>query len=400
MNRKFITLYRFSLLQKLRSKSFLISTVLLVVFLVGLTNIERIIDWFSGDDPKIAVVSSLDADIIPVLKESGIKTDVDKKDFTLKEARDVVKKGTYDAVALMTDDPYAVTLISESPEQQLQMQLSAALKQVRDQRIIAEAEIDPTLLASIAEPVAMKQELTSTGGKSEEELFAASSLVYILLFLMYFTIAIYGGMIVSEIANEKSSRVMELLISAVSPIQHMLAKILSIATVSMIQLSLLILVGYYSGKQSSLFDRLALDSLGIRTISYLFLFFLLGYFLYATLLAALGSLVSRVEDAQQVTLPVIMLIVIAFTISMFSLNAPTNQAVVVLSFIPFFTPMLMFLRVMLTDVPMWQVVLSVGLMGASIALALFVGTKFYRGGVLFYGSNPLKQLRRILSGRQ
>ncbi len=400
MNRKFITLYRFSLLQKLRSKSFLISTVLLVVFLVGLTNIERIIDWFSGDDPKIAVVSSLDADIIPVLKESGIKTDVDKKDFTLKEARDVVKKGTYDAVALMTDDPYAVTLISESPEQQLQMQLSAALKQVRDQRIIAEAEIDPTLLASIAEPVAMKQELTSTGGKSEEELFAASSLVYILLFLMYFTIAIYGGMIVSEIANEKSSRVMELLISAVSPIQHMLAKILSIATVSMIQLSLLIFVGYYSGKQSSLFDRLALDSLGIRTISYLFLFFLLGYFLYATLLAALGSLVSRVEDAQQVTLPVIMLIVIAFTISMFSLNAPTNQAVVVLSFIPFFTPMLMFLRVMLTDVPMWQVVLSVGLMGASIALALFVGTKFYRGGVLFYGSNPLKQLRRILSGRQ
>ncbi|MGA9231250.1 MAG: ABC transporter permease [Exiguobacterium oxidotolerans] len=400
MNRKFITLYRFSLLQKLRSKSFLISTVLLVVFLVGLTNIERIIDWFSGDDPKIAVVSSLDADIIPVLKESGIKTDVDKKDFTLKEARDVVKKGTYDAVALMTDDPYAVTLISESPEQQLQMQLSAALKQVRDQRIIAEAEIDPTLLASIAEPVAMKQELTSTGGKSEEELFAASSLVYILLFLMYFTIAIYGGMIVSEIANEKSSRVMELLISAVSPIQHMLAKILSIATVSMIQLSLLIFVGYYSGKQSSLFDRLALDSLGIRTISYLFLFFLLGYFLYATLLAALGSLVSRVEDAQQVTLPVIMLIVIAFTISMFSLNAPTNQAVVVLSFIPFFTPMLMFLRVMLTDVPIWQVVLSVGLMGASIALALFVGTKFYRGGVLFYGSNPLKQLRRILSGRQ
>ncbi|WP_214847152.1 ABC transporter permease [Exiguobacterium sp. s193] len=400
MNRKFITLYRFSLLQKLRSKSFLISTVLLVVFLVGLTNIERIIDWFSGDDPKIAVVSSLDADIIPVLKESGIKTDVDKKDFTLKEARDVVKKGTYDAVALMTDDPYAVTLISESPEQQLQMQLSAALKQVRDQRIIAEAEIDPTLLASIAEPVAMKQELTSTGGKSEEELFAASSLVYILLFLMYFTIAIYGGMIVSEIANEKSSRVMELLISAVSPIQHMLAKILSIATVSMIQLSLLILVGYYSGKQSSLFDRLALDSLGIRTISYLFLFFLLGYFLYATLLAALGSLVSRVEDAQQVTLPVIMLIVIAFTISMFSLNAPTNQAVVVLSFIPFFTPMLMFLRVMLTDVPIWQVALSIGLMGISIALALFVGTKFYRGGVLFYGSNPLKQLRRILSGRQ
>jgi len=400
MNRKFLTLYRFSLLQKLRAKSFLVSTALMLVVLVGLSNIERIIDWFSGDDPKIAVVSTLDKDILPVLKQVGIKTTVTQKEYTLKQARQVVDKGTYDAVAVLTDDPYRVTLISASPEQELQTQLSTALKQVRDQNIITNAKVDPNLLASLAAPVDVKQELTSTGGKSEDELFAASALVYVLLFLMYFTIAIYGGMIVTEIANEKSSRVMELLISAASPIQHMLAKITSIATVSLIQLSLLVGVGYYSAQSSSLFDQLSLDSLSAKTIIYLFVFFLLGYLLYATLLAALGSLVSRVEDAQQVTLPVIMLIVAAFTVSIFSLNAPTNQAVVVLSFVPFFTPMLMFLRVMLTEVPVWQVALSLILMGLSIALALFVGTKFYRGGVLFYGSNPLKQLRRILGGRR
>ncbi|WP_426354040.1 ABC transporter permease [Exiguobacterium sp. R-39] len=399
MNRKFLTLYRFSLFQKLRAKSFLISTVLMIVFLVGFSNIERIIDWFSGDDPKIAVVSSLEAPIIPVLKDVGIKTKITEKDYSLKQARQVVDKGTYDAVALLSDDPYRVTLISASPEQELQTQLSAALKQVRDQTVITDADVDPALLASLAAPIDVKQELTSTGGKSEDELFAASALVYVLLFLMYFTIAIYGGMIVTEIANEKSSRVMELLISAASPIQHMLAKITSIATVSLIQLSLLVGVGYYSAQSSSLFDQLSLDSLSVKTIVYLFVF-LLGYLLYATLLAALGSLVSRVEDAQQVTLPVIMLIVAAFTVSIFSLNAPTNQAVVILSFVPFFTPMLMFLRVMLTEVPVWQVALSLLLMGISIALALFVGTRFYRGGVLFYGSNPLKQLRRILGGRQ
>ena len=80
MNRKFLTLYRFSLFQKLRAKSFLISTVLMIVFLVGFSNIERIIDWFSGDDPKIAVVSSLEAPIIPVLKDVGIKTKITEKD--------------------------------------------------------------------------------------------------------------------------------------------------------------------------------------------------------------------------------------------------------------------------------------------------------------------------------
>ena len=214
MNHKFFTLYRFSLFQKLRAKSFLISTVLMIIFLVGFSNIERIIDWFSGDDPKIAVVSTLDTNILPVLKEVGIKTAITEKDYTLKQSRQVVDKGTYDAVALLSDDPYRVTLISASPEQELQTQLSTALKQVRDQKIITEADVDPALLASLAAPIDVKQELTSTGGKSEDELFAASALVYVLLFLMYFTIAIYGGMIVTEIANEKSSRVMELLISA------------------------------------------------------------------------------------------------------------------------------------------------------------------------------------------
>ncbi|MCQ4089270.1 ABC transporter permease [Exiguobacterium sp. LL15] len=399
MNRKFLTLYRFNLLQKLRAKSFLISTVLMVLFLVGFGNIERILDWFSGDDPKVALVSELSTDLRPALKKAGVTSDITTKDYTVAQARKAVDRGTFDAVAIVQDS-YDVTLVSASPESELQSQVATVVKQVRDQAVITDAEIDPNVLASLAEPVPVKQELTSTGGKSEDELFAASALVYVLLFLMYFTIAIYGGMIVTEIANEKSSRVMELLISAASPIQHMLAKILSIATVSLVQLSILVGVGYYSAQNSSLFDQLSLDSLSARTIIYLFVFFLLGYFLYATLLAALGSLVSRVEDAQQVTLPVILLIVAAFLISMFSLNAPTNQAVVVLSFVPFFTPMVMFLRVMLTDVPLWQVSISLILMLISISLALFVGTKFYRGGVLFYGSNPLKQLRRILSGRR
>lgn len=399
MNRKFLTLYRFNLLQKLRAKSFLISTVLMVLFLVGFGNIERILDWFSGDDPKVALVSELSTDLRPALKKAGVTSDITTKEYTVAQARKAVDRGTFDAVAIVQDS-YDVTLVSASPESELQTHVATVVKQVRDQAVITDAEIDPNVLASLAEPVPVKQELTSTGGKSEDELFAASALVYVLLFLMYFTIAIYGGMIVTEIANEKSSRVMELLISAASPIQHMLAKILSIATVSLVQLSILVGVGYYSAQSSSLFDQLSLDSLSARTIIYLFVFFLLGYFLYATLLAALGSLVSRVEDAQQVTLPVILLIVAAFMISMFSLNAPTNQAVVVLSFVPFFTPMVMFLRVMLTDVPLWQVSISLILMLISISLALFIGTKFYRGGVLFYGSNPLKQLRRILSGRR
>lgn len=399
MSRKFWTLYRFNLTQKLKAKSFLITTVLMLLFVAAFSNFERIVDWFQ-DEPTLAVVSSLDTDITPLLEQAGYDGKIIKESYTESEARAAVMNDDVDAVAIISGEPFAANLLSKSPEGGVQSQLSAALKQLKDASIIEEAQIAPEVLAQIAAPVPVKQTLTATGGKSEEELFAASGLVYVLIFLMYFTIALYGGMIVTEVANEKSSRVMELLISAASPVEHMFAKILSIATASLIQLSLFVAFGYYSASRTGMLDNLSLDSLSASTFIYLFVFFILGYLLYATILASLGSLVSRVEDAQQVTLPVILLLVAAFMISMFSLNSPANQAVTVLSFVPFFTPMVMFLRVMLTDVPAWQIALSLGLMVASITLAVFIGTRFYRGGVLFYGSNPVKQLRRILASRE
>ena len=87
MNRKFLTLYRFNLLQKLRAKSFLISTVLMVLFLVGFGNIERILDWFSGDDPKVALVSELSTDLRPALKKAGVTSDITTKEYTVAQAR-------------------------------------------------------------------------------------------------------------------------------------------------------------------------------------------------------------------------------------------------------------------------------------------------------------------------
>src|SRR5699024_7301213 len=118
-----------------------------------------------------------------------------------------------------------------------------------------------------------------------------------------------------------------------------------------------------------------------------------GYLLYATLAAMLGSLVSRIEDVQQFMTPMIFLIAIAFFIAVFGLNMPQSTFVTVSSYIPFFSPMLMFLRVGMLDIPVWEVALSIALLIGTIVILALVGARVYKGGVLMYGkSSSFKDL--------
>ncbi|WP_338379139.1 ABC transporter permease, partial [Enterococcus faecium] len=132
-------------------------------------------------------------------------------------------------------------------------------------------------------------------------------------------------------------------------------------------------------------------------IIYGVIFFILGYFLYATLAAFLGSLVSRIEDVQQMITPMTLLVVAGFMIAMFGLGQPEVGFITATSFIPFFTPMIMFLRVGMLNIPFWVVGLSIGLLVATIILLAVFGARVYRGGVLMYGkSTSFKDIKTAL----
>src|SRR5690606_8340197 len=155
-----------------------------------------------------------------------------------------------------------------------------------------------------------------------------------------FMVLTYGQMIMTDVANEKSSRVMELLVSSAPPVTHMFAKILGIALLGLTQLGTIILVGYVmmTAKNDELKGEI-IDYLGLSEISpsiyvYAIVFFLLGYLLYATISAMLGSLVSRVEDTGQMMFPLVVLIMVAFFISVFGIAAPDSTFVTVTSYIP------------------------------------------------------------------
>ncbi|MUV38722.1 uncharacterized protein JNUCC1_02593 [Lentibacillus sp. JNUCC-1] len=267
-----------------------------------------------------------------------------------------------------------------------------------------QAGIDQSTLADIQTPVSFEKVALDETAKTDEELNQARGIVYVMLFLLYMSVMTYGMMIAQDVANEKSSRVMELLISSASPVTHMFAKIVGIALLGLTQVSIFIVAGYgvIQSKQDELtggvFEFFGLGNTSPVIYVYAVVFFILGYLLYATMAAMLGSLVSRVEDVQQFLTPMIFLIMIAFFIAMFGLNAPQSTIVTVSSYIPFFTPMIMFMRIGMLDIPAWEVALSMGILVITIVLFAAVGARIYRGGVLMYGkSSSLKDFKKALA---
>lgn len=397
MFHNFGPLYAFTLKSRIRSKAFVISTALTILFIFGFTNIDRIMSSFEDSEQASALVVTENTALVDTMQSLGYE-DVATSDITEEEARAGINDGAYGVVAFV--DGYDARVISERPEQEFTTILQTSLQQLRNAELIESADVDPAVITALSEPIQLDESYLGRGGENSDELLSSSALVYVMLMLLYISIITYGSMISTEVTTEKSSRVMELIISTTHPVTHMLAKVTAIGTLALIQIGIFLGFGYVSASGSELATTVIENAGNARAVIYLLVFFLLGYLLYASLFAVLGSLVSRVEESQQMVMPVIMLLVAAFLVAMFGLNNPDATIVTILSFVPFFAPMLMFLRVMLVDVAVWEVALSIGLLIGTIGVTLWIGSKFYRGGVLFYGTNAIKQWRQILQNRQ
>src|SRR5699024_10084942 len=139
-------------------------------------------------------------------------------------------------------------------------------------------------------------------------------------------------------------------------------------------------------------------SLDISLLWYALLFIVLGYFVYGGVAAMLGALVSRAEEVNQALQPLIFLAMIAFFIAIFGLNTPDSMMIQVLSYIPFFTPQLLFLRIGMGTVPMWEMVVIIGILVLSAIAINILAARVYKGGVLMYGKFSLKDgIKRALT---
>ncbi|MGN8844039.1 MULTISPECIES: ABC transporter permease [unclassified Bacillus (in: firmicutes)] len=409
MNSFWIILFH-TFLSKFKTKSFLITTAITLILVIALTNLTTIIETFSGEDEKTEVaVIDQSSSLLPVIQEAIQTMNEDVKLISFEDSEESAKKeveeGNYSGLLIVDVDssklPVATYYTMDIAESSLSDNLLNSIQLVKNQLAANQLNLTNEQLVKLNEPVSFEKIALVKDAKTEEELSQARGLVYILLFLIYFAVVLYSGMIATEVATEKSSRVMEILISSVSPIKHMFAKILGVGLLSLTQLALLMIVGYFSltsnDSMGSMEGFLGFSEVPVSTIIYAAIFFILGYFLYATLAALLGSLVSRIEDVQQMITPMTLLIVAGFMIAMFGLSAPDNTFVTITSYIPFFTPMLMFMRVGMLNLAFWEPILGIIILVATIMILAIFGARVYKGGVLMYGkSNSYKDIKKAL----
>jgi ABC-2 type transport system permease protein len=417
-----LTVIRFTFFNRFRSKSFRVMTLILAILMTAVINLPSIIEKLSANEPqKIGVFqgqSPAVAKLDDYLKKQEKPTillvplqDSGSKEANEKAAKEQIAAKKIKGYLDFTDDAAAgfpkVAYKSDGTlSMGLRSDLMNALQAVKTTMAVEGLGLTQAQAAKLQSPVNLESiQISVSGGsagKTESQMTMAYVLVYILLFLLYMGVIGFGNMVATEITSEKSSRVMEVLIASVSPLKQMFGKIIGICLLGLIQIAIFAAVAaanlsmpHNSKALQNL--HLSLSDLPIPLLFYFIIFYLGGFFIYATVFAAVGSLVSRTEEVGQAIMPVTFLIVAAFMIAMFGLNNPTAPFIVAMSYVPFFSPLIMFLRIGMSTPALWEIWLSIAVLLASIIALAWLAAKIYRTGVLMYGKRPsFKELRKAM----
>jgi len=273
--------------------------------------------------------------------------------------------------------------------------ISSILNNIVVERRLKTEGLDPSKIAAYMQPVKFSTNKVSTRGV-EEDVGGTFIIAYVLVLILYMTLFFYGSIIMRSVLEEKNSRVVEIVLSSMRPFQLMMGKILGVAAVGFTQYAIWAVFGLAATRYSrKIISGMVPADTGFRLPSvpgyifvYFVVFFILGYFLYATFYAAIGAMVNSEKEAQQLLMPVSMFLIIPILLMTLVLKSPDSSISVVLSIIPFFAPILMLLRICLLLPSAVQIGGAVVLLILSTVVMIWVAAKIYRVGILMYGKRP------------
>lgn len=255
---------------------------------------------------------------------------------------------------------------------------------------ISAAGIDPAHVAALTRPLDLKRLRVSDKGEQEDR-GVSFFLSLILVMMIYVGTLMWGQVVMTGVIEEKTNRVVEVIVSSTTPRNLLFGKLVGVGGAGLLQFGIWILalvgVSLASGSLAFL-SGVDLPEINPVLIGAFPIFFLLGFFLYASLYAAIGSAVNTIQEAQNFIFPVMLPIIMAMVCWPVVMRAPDSTLSVVLSLIPFMTPILMFLRMSVLMPPVWQIALSVVLTSLTIALVIWIAARIYRVGILMYGKPP------------
>ena len=316
--------------------------------------------------------------------------------------RDVDSTGMVNIFSEETITPALVSMVRRTLADTIETAHLAAMGIPNIQQMVEKAHVD----------VDVRSIKWSESGEQESSTDAAMGLGFILSFITYMFVLMYGAMIMNSVIEEKTNRIVEVVVSSCRPFQLMLGKIIGVGLVGLTQMAiwivLLAIVGTVAGnmfgfgnvspdaispetmaaaKDMGAFESIMRDTLSINytpIILNFLLYFIGGYLLYSSLFAGLGSAVDQPSDSSQFTTPVILIMLIAFYAGMVCMENPTGPTAVWCSIIPFTSPVVMMVRLPF-GVPTWQLILSLVLLFATALAIIWLAARIYRRGILHYG---------------
>lgn len=402
-------------LQRVRRKSFIITTILMPILMVGLMMLPALIDKFSDKENKVFAVIDDSGAIAPALQNTPelkfVSTDASEEELRKNE--------DYDGILIIgksiIDNPSDVTLYSRGAmSPQSEMIISSQIGAIIEQYRLTKYKIEnlPQILAEVHADVNMK---TLRIDEDEDRVTSTivSSLVGMLMSLvLYMFVLIYGQMVMTSIIEEKNNRVLEVVVSSVSPSRLMMGKILGIGAVAVTQIVIwaLLICSFTTWVMPSMLSSFlnggsdldlmqALTMLGdtgyiLNLFALLILLLIGGYLFYSSIYAAIGSAVDNIQDASQLQTVAVVPIILGMVFSMSVINDPNSTLAFWLSMIPFTSPMVMMARIPF-GIPAGQIVASLAILYASVVFLIWLSAKIYRVGIFMYGKKPtFKELIR------
>ena len=408
---------------RVRKRSFLILTFLGPILMAAIYIIPIMLALnASNENMRIAVVdeSHWFEDRFTGTKEH---TFVNMPNQPIDSVKELVKSSIFDMAVYVPPTQLnipsnAVVYSIRQVPMEVESYISNVMKkEIEDQKLMAKG-VDPEIVSAVKTDVNLQiMRMDDKGNEKETFTKVQFALGIGLSMLVYMFIIFFGGQVMQGVSEEKTNRIIEVIISSVKPFQLMMGKIIGVSLVALTQFVLWILLtgalylgfsafmglsspeilssGTVMSQQISSNDIMNNEavqniiqiahSIDFGTIIGCFLiFFILGYLLYATLYAAIGSLVDNNTDSQQFTLPVTVPLIVAIISSFYIVNNPDSSLSVWLSMIPFTSPISMMVRIPF-GVPIWQIVLSVVILAGTFVAMTWFAAKIYRTGILMYG---------------
>jgi ABC-2 type transport system permease protein len=278
-----------------------------------------------------------------------------------------------------------------------QSRLSDVVSEVVGEARLKAAGIDAAQVAALTHEVDLETTRVLAEGSRQEGGMAGFFLAYFLFFLLYMVTLLYGQQVMNGVLEEKSSRIVEVILATVRPIELLLGKLLGIGLAGLTQLVVwLTTMAALSapavvGAMALMPEDVKMPQVGVGLIAHFLILFLLGFSLFATLYAAIGAATNNVQEAQQFAGFLVVFLVAPMFFLIPIINDPDSTMAVVLSMIPPLTPMLMMLRIAVKMPPLWQILAAYALTTAFIVFLIWVCARIYRIGILMYGKKPTFQ---------